>query len=194
MMSIEKLLKDKRQSLGYTQKHLALQMGVHPKSVSRWEKGTSIPDINSLKQLSEVLEIPMDEFHDKVFVSKETKKEDPLALKSVHRFFAKTIVSIALYIIGFIVLLNSAWVSYNFTGYPNQNVEVYRIFGWLSLIVSFIFIVLSLAIFLIALFEFITTYKMKKIQSYYIRFKTKLLTAYLLQAIFIIIVFILLSP
>lgn len=54
---IAKMRKEKR----LTQEKLADKLGVHPKTVSKWERGVSAPDIGLLSSLSDILEISVSE-------------------------------------------------------------------------------------------------------------------------------------
>lgn len=53
-------LKAVRQDRGYTQKRLAAALGVTEQAVSKWERGSSYPDIPILDGLSKVLECSLD--------------------------------------------------------------------------------------------------------------------------------------
>ena len=56
-MMIAELRKEK----GMTQLELAEKMGVTDKAVSKWERDLSCPDINSLPNLAEILDVTVDE-------------------------------------------------------------------------------------------------------------------------------------
>lgn len=56
-MMISSLRKDK----GMTQLELAEKMGVTDKTVSKWERDLSFPDINSIPKLAEIFEISVDD-------------------------------------------------------------------------------------------------------------------------------------
>ena len=58
---IGKYLATKRKEKGITQKELADEMGVTFQAVSRWEKGDSIPDLDSLDHLADFYEVTIDE-------------------------------------------------------------------------------------------------------------------------------------
>lgn len=49
------IIRDLRKKKGMSQKELADACCVHQTAVSQWEKGRTMPDLNSLKMLSEVL-------------------------------------------------------------------------------------------------------------------------------------------
>ena len=48
-------------AIGLTQKELAEQLGVTNKAVSKWETGGGMPDVSVLKELSQILEVSVDE-------------------------------------------------------------------------------------------------------------------------------------
>lgn len=52
-----KNLKELRKSKGFTQEELASKINVVRQTVSKWEKGLSVPDADSLQQIAEVLEV-----------------------------------------------------------------------------------------------------------------------------------------
>ena len=49
------------QNSGYTQAYIAEKMGISPCSGSRWATGRHIPDMDSLAELADVLNIPVDD-------------------------------------------------------------------------------------------------------------------------------------
>lgn len=67
--SIGYVISEQRKAHGWTQKQLADLLGVTDKAVSKWECNKSLPDVALLAQLSEVLEIPVDELLRKGSVS-----------------------------------------------------------------------------------------------------------------------------
>lgn len=52
-------LKTIRKEKGFTQESLAIELHVVRQTVSKWEKGLSVPDAEMLQKLSEVLETPV---------------------------------------------------------------------------------------------------------------------------------------
>lgn len=49
-------LKAMRKAKGYTQEELAIKINVVRQTVSKWEKGLSVPDADVLSQIAEVLD------------------------------------------------------------------------------------------------------------------------------------------
>ena len=66
MKPIKKLLGERireiRKSKGFTQEQLAEMIGVEPRHISRVEGGYNSPSIERLAKISEVLEVPINEF------------------------------------------------------------------------------------------------------------------------------------
>lgn len=54
------IIRDLRKKKGMSQKELADACCVHQTAVSQWEKGRTMPDLNSLKMLSEVLGVSVE--------------------------------------------------------------------------------------------------------------------------------------
>lgn len=54
-------LKLYRQKKGHTQESLAIQLHVVRQTVSKWEKGLSVPDAETLQRIAEVLEISVND-------------------------------------------------------------------------------------------------------------------------------------
>ena len=52
-------LKNYRKAKGLTQEDLAVRLHVVRQTISKWEKGLSVPDAALLVRLSEVLEVPV---------------------------------------------------------------------------------------------------------------------------------------
>lgn len=54
-------LKTIRKSKGYTQEELAIKVNVVRQTISKWEKGLSVPDADVLSRIAEVLEVNVSE-------------------------------------------------------------------------------------------------------------------------------------
>ena len=52
-------LKTLRKQKGFTQEELAARLNIVRQTVSKWEKGLSVPDAELLTRLAEVLEVPV---------------------------------------------------------------------------------------------------------------------------------------
>ena len=56
-----KNLKTLRKSKGFSQEQLAVRLNVVRQTISKWEKGLSVPDAELLIQLAEVLDVTVDD-------------------------------------------------------------------------------------------------------------------------------------
>ena len=77
MNTMGEIIAARRKELGMTQKELAAKMNVTDKAVSKWERGLALPDINSVPQLAEVLEMSVVELID----SQTQEKQDESSMK-----------------------------------------------------------------------------------------------------------------
>ena len=59
-MNIGKIITDRRKSLGLTQQALAEKLNISFQAVSKWENGTSYPDITVLPKLAAALKVSID--------------------------------------------------------------------------------------------------------------------------------------
>lgn len=50
-----------REAKGYSQKYVALAIGVAPPQISKWESGTTLPTLDKLIKLAELYEVTLDE-------------------------------------------------------------------------------------------------------------------------------------
>ena len=76
-------LKKTRIGKGMSQEQLALRLNVVRQTVSKWEKGTSVPDADTLLRLSEVLETPVNELLGEAPLQEPAELSD-IALQLAH--------------------------------------------------------------------------------------------------------------
>ena len=69
-----------RTALGMTQGDLAKKMNVTDKAVSKWERGLSRPDIDSLPKLAEVLGVTVEELCSAPTKKKQSRAEEMLGI------------------------------------------------------------------------------------------------------------------
>lgn len=61
MINIGKNIKSFRRRSGFTQAYLAGRLGISVQAVSKWETGTSLPDIMLLPEIARVFGVSIDE-------------------------------------------------------------------------------------------------------------------------------------
>lgn len=97
-MRFSEKIKEVRVFRGLTQDDIAKQLHVSRQAVSKWENGLNEPDIMSIVQLSDILEVPLDELlrEDLPLVQKLAKKE---------RSYKKLILTLIILSVAFVLLL-----------------------------------------------------------------------------------------
>ena len=100
-MNIGNEIKTKRKALNMTQVELADKCQVTNKSISRWEKGSTIPDIYSLKKLSSILGIDINSFFNELEVVTDETLIDYHAIK---RFVIVTTISLSMLVLSLLIV------------------------------------------------------------------------------------------
>ena len=68
-------LRELRKSKGFTQEELATKVNVVRQTVSKWEKGLSVPDADSLQKIAEVLEVDVSQLLGAKIETEESRNE-----------------------------------------------------------------------------------------------------------------------
>ena len=78
-----KLIASLRKEKGYTQEELGRRLGVSNKTVSRWENGNYMPDVETLRLLSKEFSVSIEELLDgeRLSAKKPAKTPDPFSPK-----------------------------------------------------------------------------------------------------------------
>lgn len=101
-------LKTMRKAKGYTQEELAIKLNVVRQTVSKWEKGLSVPDVDVLCKIADVLDMDVStllgeeivEETDKSAVAQQLAKiSEQLAMKNQHSKKIWKVVCIILFVI-----------------------------------------------------------------------------------------------
>lgn len=77
---------------GISQEELALRLGVVRQTVSKWERGISVPDADTLIKLAEILEVTVSDLLGEKFQTKDetmTKKDETIDKSELSRQLAK---------------------------------------------------------------------------------------------------------
>ena len=137
-------LKTIRKTKGYTQEELAIKIHVVRQTISKWEKGLSVPDADTLSKLADVLEINVSELlgseikeeTDKNEIAKQLAKiSEQLAVKNRrHKRIWKVIGAILLaVIVANMLLVVFGTVTYNEKDTENiTTIEEKLYFEWES--------------------------------------------------------------
>lgn len=86
-----KLIAELRREKGYTQEKLGKKLGVSNKTVSRWENGNYMPDIETLRLLGREFSVSMEELLDgeRISAKKPDKTPDPFSPKERADFWRR---------------------------------------------------------------------------------------------------------
>ena len=132
-------LRAMRKEKGYTQEELAIKLNVVRQTVSKWEKGLSVPDADLLAMISDVLETPVsrllgekiNEAADKNEIAEQLAKiSEQLAIKNRRsKKLWKTIgitilVIVALYIVLMVVSFFAFTTVWNTTTERIESIEL----------------------------------------------------------------------
>jgi len=155
-----------RKTKGLSQEELAIKLNVVRQTISKWEKGVSVPDSDMLITISEVLETPVSILLGETIVEPEidnvkaiSEKLEVINMqlaqgnimrrKTLHWLF---IAVCAIIVTGFVALiaLNSPYLGWDYSNPENAVIGVaYHAFEWLFVrLAPIIFIGASVGIFL----------------------------------------------
>lgn len=118
-------IKSLRKQKGYTQEELAARINVVRQTVSKWEKGFSVPDAEALQRLADVLEVDIKELLGAPVVSEQKNDEvveqlarinEQLVIKNrrAHRIWKTIGIVFAVFVV-FNILLIILAMSFSFT-------------------------------------------------------------------------------
>lgn len=104
-------LRNVRKQKGLSQQELAIRLNVVRQTVSKWEKGLSVPDADMLVKIAEILEVSVEELLGEKISNNEERNEIVEQLVRINEQFAiknrrtKTVIKIVVgIIIGFFVI------------------------------------------------------------------------------------------
>ena len=125
-------LKAMRKAKGYTQEELAIKLNVVRQTVSKWEKGLSVPDADILEKIADVLETTVstllgqtvtDETDKNAIAEQLAKISEQLAIKNRLSRRIWKIIGIVLLISVVFTILMSALFSVNTSTGKSESVQ-----------------------------------------------------------------------
>lgn len=183
-MRIGEIILQRRKELGMTQKELAEKLNVTDRSISRWECGVNLPDVETLKTIAKVLDVPISYFYEDI-QEKEINYTEEYDYDRIKKFKLKSIIPIGLLVlssaiteISKLLLINIKSMHYQsyifsvssniahiaLTPYDSSKFKI----ALISLVISVILITISLVLYTRNAVEFQCFYKEKMFQSAYI--------------------------
>lgn len=172
----------RRKELGMTQKTLAERLNVTDRSVSRWECGVNLPDVETLKTIAKVLEVPVSYFYEDV-KEKEINYTEEYDYERIKHFKLRSIAPVVLLILSSVITFISDLLIVNaelkhtpsFSLSSNFSVIMYGFFqsiefkiALVALIMSLILIMVSLVLYTKNTVEFKCFYREKMFQEAYV--------------------------
>ncbi len=182
--------------LKMTQKELAEKLNVTDRTVSRWECGANLPDVEMLKTISKVLNVDITYFYEDV-PTKEINYTEEYDYKVIKDFKIKSIAPFILVVISIITTLiverimlevtfplglfsnNYNMIRYAFESGIVNTVGILIVF----LLMCFIFTIISYVLYLRNSISFKCFYKEKMFQAAYIDAHRKVKIPYLILLI-----------
>lgn len=158
-MTISEQIVAKRKSLNLSQKELAEKLDVTDKTVSRWERGVSIPDVEMLKKLSIVINIDLNAVFSAIDVSiNENEKIDYEAIKQFRISYIVAMICFVFASILFLIL--------NKSQYPDTDIILQVLFPTFF-ILAILAILTGIIIFGIKIVGYTMIVKRKKFKRIY---------------------------
>lgn len=133
MEQLKTIILERRKSLRLTQKELAQKLNVSDKVISKWETGSSLPDITLINPLAEVLGITVSELLSAKELSKPVLNEE-VNLKIITKFKVLYFIALGLFIVSLLI--------FPFGNYlVTKNEEA---IGMILIVISIIFLISSI--------------------------------------------------
>lgn len=190
-MFIGEIILQRRKELKMTQKQLAEKLNVTDRTISRWECGVNLPDVEMLKTVAKVLDVDIKYFYEDVKTNEINEIEeydyDKIKIYKINLIPSFILISVSIImtlIVKFIMLEISSTlglfsnihsiIDYAFeSGVINKLVTL-----MILLIVSFIITVISYGLYLKNAIVFKYFYKEKVFQKAYIDVYKKCMISY----------------
>ena len=103
-MFIGQIILNRRKELNMTQKQLAEKLNVTDRTISRWECGVSLPDVEMLKTVAKVLEVDITYFYEDV-KEKEINYTEEYDYDKIKKFKINSIIPFVLVGVSIIMTL-----------------------------------------------------------------------------------------
>lgn len=121
---LQENIKTFRKERGLTQEELAIRLNVVRQTVSKWEKGQSVPDADLLQKIAEVLEVSVSQLlgqetemeHRNEIAEQLSRINEQLAIKNRR---AKRIWTTVAVVLGLWLLIYAVGAVLSFTAYRN---------------------------------------------------------------------------
>lgn len=158
-MHIGEYIIKRRKELNMTQKDLADKLLVTDKTISRWERGVSLPDLEMFKKLSIVLDLDINEYFSGLNV--EINNDEKVDNDVIKKYRISYVVTSILFLFSSIIFILLRYLPYS-----NEDISVNIIFSSLF-ILSIIILMAGIIYFVVNLIKFINIFKVKTLKHIY---------------------------
>lgn len=159
-MKIGEKIAEARKERKMTQRDLGERLNVSDKVISKWETGKSLPDVETMLRISEVLEVSISELYESV-EREDTRRIEAYSEERVWQYKKYSIVSCFLVLLApFVMFLCDA-------GWTNDG-KLRDVFGFILIMSSFTLFVLGL---IFELTQFVRLYSYGKLKFYQSEYK-----------------------
>ncbi len=201
-MFIGEIILQRRKELKMTQKQLAEKLNVTDRTISRWECGVNLPDVEMLKTVAKVLDVDIKYFYEDVKTNEinviEEYDYDKIKIFKIMLITPFILISVSIImtlIIKFIMLEISSTLGlfsniHNIIDYAFESGVINKlVILIILLIVSFIITVISYGLYLKNAIAFKYFYKEKVFQKAYIDvYKKSMISYYILICLSILFI------
>lgn len=201
-MFIGEIILQRRKELKMTQKQLAEKLNVTDRTISRWECGVNLPDVEMLKTVAKVLDVDIKYFYEDVKLNEINEIEeydyDKIKKYKIYLIPSFILISVSIImtlIIKFIMLEISSTLClfsniHNMIDYAFESGAINElVILIILLIVSFIITVISYGLYLNNAIAFKYFYKEKVFQKAYIDvYKKSMISYYILICLSILFI------
>lgn len=104
MDNFKTIFSAKRKELRMTQKEIAERLNVSDKTISKWETGSSYPDITLLNSIAQVLEIDVSSLLGATDLKESTAEKEVYDISKIQKFKNMSIIAMLLQILGLVLI------------------------------------------------------------------------------------------
>ena len=192
-MFIGQIILNRRKELNMTQKQLAEKLNVTDRTISRWECGVSLPDVEMLKTVAKVLEVEINYFYEDV-KEKEINYTEEYDYSKIKNYKIKSIIPFLMLKISIIttVIIESIFIIITEPMFHISNIHTMLNYAIAKNIPNTITIlsIVQIISFLISVISFVLQsrntisfkyfYKEKMYNTVYIKTKNKIMIPYII--------------
>lgn len=120
-LDLKEIIFEKRNQLNLSQEQLAEKLNVARQTISKWETGSTLPDIESLKRLAEILNFSIDDALG-INIEKDDESDDNFEWLIIGGFVIGNALGLVFnnLILGYVFAMIGLGISYCFNAFKKQ--------------------------------------------------------------------------